>query len=163
LFLRFRTCGANGVFEKCGFDPFGASVAELRLTPDSKAVLSLAREDAGMNTNTTRTWLFGSAVAAAMLFGGVIGATVLAKSTLAPANASTFSAPLAVTTVAPKSNEDATHEATESVAREAAENNGTARPAGGGTPNETAAHEAGESTAQEAAEDARVKAATPAN
>jgi hypothetical protein len=140
-----------------------------KLTPDSKAVLSLAREDAGMNTNKTRTLLFGSAVAGAMLFGGVIGATVLAKSTMAPAgaapNTSTYAAPLAVTTAAPTSNEDPAHEATESADREAAENNGTARPAGpagaAGTSNETAAHEAGESKAQEAAEDAR-KSAAPA-
>jgi hypothetical protein len=108
-----------------------------------------------MNQNKTRTLLLGSAVAASMLFGGVIGATVLAKSTLTPANA----APFAATTPAPKSNEDPAHEAGETAAQEAAENNGTARPAGGGHPNETAAHEAAETPAQEAAEHA---AAAPA-
>jgi hypothetical protein len=55
----------------------------------------------------------------------------------------------------PKSNEDATHEAGESAARETAENNGTAfagRGPGGGGSNENPAHEAGESAAREAAE-----------
>jgi len=65
-------------------------------------------------------------------------------------------------TPTPKSNEATAHEAGESAAQEAAENNGTFRPGGpgGGHPNETAAHEAGESAAQEAAENAR-SAATP--
>ena len=101
----------------------------------------------------TRVILFASVVAAAMVFGGVLGATVLARSTYTPASAA-----LAATSPAPtfKSNEDATHEAGESAAQEAAENNGTARPhgAGPGGSNETAAHEAGESAAREAAENA---------
>jgi uncharacterized membrane protein len=108
----------------------------------------------GMNPNKTRTLLLGSAVAAAMLFGGVIGATVLAKSTLTPANA----APLAAASPTPKSNEATAHEAGETAAQEAAENNGTARHGGGGQPNETAAHETAETAAQEAAENARIKA-----
>ena len=101
----------------------------------------------------TRVILFASVVAAAMVFGGVLGATVLARSSYTPASAA-----LAATSPAPafKSNEDATHEAGESAAQEAAENNGTARPhgAGAGGSNETAAHEAGESAAREAAENA---------
>jgi len=108
----------------------------------------------GMNPNKTRTLLLGSAVAASMLFGGVIGATVLAKSTLTPANA----APLAAASPIPKSNEATAHEAGETAAQEAAENNGTARHGGGGQPNETAAHETAETAAQEAAENARIKA-----
>jgi len=102
-----------------------------------------------MSTNKTRTLLLGSAVAAAMLFGGVIGATVLAKSTLTPGNAASPSP-------TPKSNEATAHEAGETAAQEAAENNGTAR-FGGGHPNETAAHEAGETATREAAENAAVK------
>ena len=39
--------------------------------------------------NKTRTIVFASTVAAAMLFGGVVGATVLAKSPLANVNAAT--------------------------------------------------------------------------
>ena len=100
----------------------------------------------------TRVVVFASVVAAAMVFGGVLGATVLARTTFTPANA----APLAATSPSPipHSNEDATHEAGESAAQEAAENNGTFRPGGhgGGPSNESAAHEAGESAAQEAAE-----------
>src|SRR5258708_39775095 len=81
----------------------------------------------GMNPNKTRTLLLGSAVAAAMLFGGVIGATVLAKSTLTPATA----APLAAASPTPKSNEATAHEAGETAAHDAAGNNGPAGPRGG--------------------------------
>jgi hypothetical protein len=99
----------------------------------------------------TRVILFGSVVAAAMVFGGVLGATVLAHSGLSPANAVlAASSP----SPSPHSNEDAAHEAGESAAQETAENNGTAhhRGPGGGPSNESSAHEAGESAAQEAAE-----------
>jgi hypothetical protein len=105
--------------------------------------------------NKTRTLLFGSALAAAMVVGGVIGATGLAKSPVTSANAA-----LAAASPAPtfKSNETATHEAGETAAQEAAENSGQ-RPSGPGAghPNETAAHEAGETAAREAAENAGVK------
>jgi hypothetical protein len=98
----------------------------------------------------TDTLVFASVVAAAMIFGGVLGATFLAKSTVTPVNAAQ-----AVASASPTSNEAAAHEAGEGAAQEAAENNGTARPAGAphsGPSNETPAHEAGESAAQEAAE-----------
>lgn len=106
--------------------------------------------------NKTRTLIFGSAIAAAMLFGGVIGATVLAKSSNVSAN-SVFAAasPNPASNTTPKSNEATAHETGETAAQETAENNGTARPAGGGPKgpsNETAAHEATESAAREAAE-----------
>src|SRR5256886_4169329 len=99
----------------------------------------------------TRVILFASVVAAAMVFGGVLGATVLARSTYTPASAA-----LAATSPSPKSNEATAHEAGESAAQEAAENNGTARPhgPGAGGSNEDPAHEAGESAAREAAENA---------
>jgi len=99
----------------------------------------------------TRVFLFASVVAAAMVFGGVLGATVLARSTLTPASAALTAASPSPTF---KSNEDATHEKAETAAQEAAENNGTAHHGGPGSgpSNETAAHEAGESAAQEAAE-----------
>jgi hypothetical protein len=105
--------------------------------------------------NKTRTLLFGSGVAAAMIFGAVLGATVLAKSTLTSASAASTAASPAPTF---KSNEDATHEKGETAAREAAENSGK-RPFGPGSghSNETAAHEAGETAAREAAENAGVK------
>jgi hypothetical protein len=105
--------------------------------------------------NKTRVLIFGAAVAAAMIFGGVVGATVLGKTTLTSVSA-------AITAASPspgpfKSNETTAHEAGESAAQETAENNGTFRPAGpggpgGGPSNEAAAHEATESAAREAAE-----------
>ena len=105
--------------------------------------------------NKNRTLLFGSLVAAAMIFGVLLGATVLAKSTLTPASAAA-----AATSPAPsfKSNEDATHEKSESAAREAAENSGQ-RPFGGGAghSNEGPTHEKGETAAREAAENAAAK------
>lgn len=85
-----------------------------------------------------------------MLVGGVFGATVLAKSNFTPANIV-----LAAASPSPalKSNEDPTHEKSESAAQEAAENNGTFHPGGpDGMSDESAAHEAGETAAQEAAE-----------
>lgn len=99
----------------------------------------------------TRLLVFASVVAAAMVFGGVLGATVLARVTYTPAAAAAAAASPSPT---PRSNENATHEAGESAAQEAAENNGTAGHGGGpnGQSNETATHEAGESAAREAAE-----------
>jgi hypothetical protein len=99
----------------------------------------------------TRVILFASVVAAAMVFGGVLGATLLAHSGLTPASA-VFAA--SSPSPSPQSNESAAHEAGESAAQEAAENNGTAHHSGpgGGPSNEDPAHEAGETAAQEAAE-----------
>ena len=103
-----------------------------------------------------RTLLFGSLVAAAMLFGVLLGATVLSKSSFSPANAL---AATATPTPAFKSNEDPTHEKGETAAHEAAENSGQ-RPFGGrsGHSNEDPNHEKGETAAQEAAESAAAKA-----
>jgi hypothetical protein len=104
--------------------------------------------------NTTRTLVFASVIAAAMVFGGVLGATAMSRSTLTPAIA-------ALTAASPspgafKSNEDATHEKGESAAQETAENNGTFHPGGpGGGPghsNETATHESSEPAARETQE-----------
>ncbi len=85
-----------------------------------------------------------------MLFGGVLGSTVLAKSALSAVSAATSPAPVAT----PRSNEAATHETGETPAREASENNGTAHfgGPGSGPSNETAAHETTESATREAAE-----------
>jgi hypothetical protein len=115
----------------------------------------LTPEDERMNK--TRILLFGSLVAAAMIVGGVIGATGLVKSPVA-AFAATGSP-----TSTPKSNEATTHENGESATREAAENSGQGfgpGGPGGGHPNENAAHESGESAAREAAETAGVKPTT---
>ena len=108
--------------------------------------------------NSTRLVVFASVIAAAMIFGGVMGATVFARMNgVSPALAA-----LSATSPSPQSNENATHEQGETAAQEAAENNGTARhggpgghPCGGpGHSNETSAHETGESAAVEAAENA---------
>lgn len=103
--------------------------------------------------NKPRIILFASVVAAAMVFGGVLGATVLARTTLNSALAAASPSP------GFQSNESAAHEQGETPAQEAAENNGTFRPGAGGHPcgghsNEDAAHEKSETAAQEAAENA---------
>jgi hypothetical protein len=105
--------------------------------------------------NKTRTLIFGSLVAVAMLFGVVLGATVLAKSSLTPASAAAAAASPAPTF---RSNEDPTHEKGETAAQEAAENSGQ-RPFGGGAghSNEDPTHEKGETAAREAAENAAAK------
>jgi hypothetical protein len=105
--------------------------------------------------NKTRVLIFGAVVAAAMIFGGVVGATVLGKTTLTSVSA-------AITAASPspgpfKSNEATAHEAGETAAQETAENNGTFHAGGpggpgGGQSNETATHEAGETAAREASE-----------
>ena len=105
--------------------------------------------------NKTRSLIFGSVVVASMIFGGVVSATVFAKTSLP------FNVNAAMTAASPspspfKSNEAAAHETGESAAQETAENNGTFHPGpggpGGGPSNETASHEASESAARESAE-----------
>jgi hypothetical protein len=109
--------------------------------------------------NKTQILLFGSVVAAAMVAGGVIGATGLVKSPVAAFAATASPTPT------PKSNEATTHESGETAAREAAENSGQAfgpGGPGGGHPNEDPTHESGETAAREAAENAGVRpTATP--
>jgi hypothetical protein len=103
--------------------------------------------------NKTRNLVFASTVAAAMAFGGVVGATAVAISPLITANAASPSPSPSPGTF--KSNEDPTHEKGESAAQEAAENNGTFHPGGGpggGPSNESPAHEATESPSREASE-----------
>jgi hypothetical protein len=110
--------------------------------------------------NKARFVVFGSVIAAAMVFGGVMGATVFASSNgLTPALAALSAAS---PTPSFKSNEDPAHEKNESAAQEQAENNGTFHPGGpgaggrpcGGHSNEDATHEKGETAAREAAENA---------
>ena len=104
-----------------------------------------------------RTLLIAAAAAATMVVVGVMAASAANRGT--PTNFLAAASP----TPSFKSNETSPHEATEPAAREAAENNGTFRPAGAGGPgpghsNETSAHETGETAAQEAAENARAAA-----
>jgi hypothetical protein len=144
-----------GVYDNPRSIPIARSRSEPKLTTESKLVLRLGADHAGMQR--TRVVVFASVVAAAMVFGGVLGATVLARVNFTPASAF-----LAAASPSPtfRSNEDPAHENGESAAQEAAENNGTFRPGGPGGPggphtgqsNETPAHEAGESASQEAAE-----------
>ena len=76
--------------------------------------------------------LLAGAIASSGLIGGAIGATVVSAGTVAlttsnvAATTSATTAPAAAATAPFKSNEDTTHEAGESAAREAAENAGTA-------------------------------------
>lgn len=108
----------------------------------------------------SRVIVFASVIAAAMVFGGVLGATAFAGTQLTGAAAAVLAA--ASPTPAFRSNEDSQHEAGESAAQEQAENNGTFHPGGpgagghpcGGHSNEDATHEKGETAAQEAAENA---------
>jgi hypothetical protein len=80
-----------------------------------------------MNSNVKRAVLTGM-VTAAMLGGGVIGATMFsATSVFAASNAGITTSGRAAASPAPGvfvSNEDPAHEATESAAREAQENAG---------------------------------------
>jgi hypothetical protein len=106
--------------------------------------------------NKTRSLIFGSVVVASMIFGGIISATIFAKTSL-PFNVSAASSAASLSPGPFKSNEATAHEAGESAAQETAENNGTFRPGGpggpgGGPSNETSAHEGTESAAREAAE-----------
>ena len=106
--------------------------------------------------NKTRSLIFGSVVVASMIFGGVISATVFAKTSL-PFNVNAASSAASPSPGPFKSNEAAAHESAESAAQETAENNGTFHPGGpggpgGGPSNETAAHEAAEPAARESAE-----------
>jgi hypothetical protein len=99
----------------------------------------------------TRTLVFASVIAGAMLFGGLIGATAMARSPFANVNAASPSPSPGQF----RSNEDPAHEKGESAAQEAAENNGTFHPGPGGPgghSNEDPSHEKTESAAQEAAE-----------
>ena len=103
--------------------------------------------------NKTRSLIFGSVVVASMIFGGVISATVFAK-TSPPFNVNAAATAASPSPSPFKSNEATAHESGESAAQETAENNGTFHPGGpgGGPSNETAAHEATEQAAREAAE-----------
>jgi len=103
--------------------------------------------------NKTRSLIFGSVVVASMIFGGVISATVFAK-TSPPFNVNAAATAASPSPSPFKSNEATAHESGESAAQETAENNGTFHPGGpgGGPSNETAAHEATEPAAREAAE-----------
>jgi hypothetical protein len=92
------------------------------------------------------------AAAACLLVGGAIGSGLI-NAGAATSNSQSKGSPGSA-----GSNEDATHEQSESAAREAAEDNGTATfgPCGaghGGGSNEDPAHEKAESAAREAAED----------
>ena len=110
------------------------------------------------------TLLIASAIAAAMVLVGVVAVSAAGRGV--PTNFLAAASPTPSPGVF-KPNEDAAHEATESTARETAENNGTFHPGGpggpGGASNETSAHETGESAAQEAAENARATATPAAN
>jgi hypothetical protein len=104
------------------------------------------------------------------LGGGVLASVALGASTAKPHKGKVHARLAASTTTTGttttgsfKSNEDPTHEAGESAAREAAEDSGRAGPGGSGSfkPNEDPTHEAGESAAREAQEDAGQRPTLP--
>jgi uncharacterized membrane protein len=77
--------------------------------------------------NRVRTLVTSAAIAGSMLVGGVAGAALYSVSTLSAAAATTAASPTPAPTASSGtfvSNEDATHEAGESAAREAQENAG---------------------------------------
>src|SRR5258708_9066958 len=96
--------------------------------------------------NKTRSLIFGSVVVASMIFGGIVSATVFAR-TGSQFNVNAASAAASPSPGPFKSNEAAAHQTGESAAQETAENNGTFHPGGPGGPsprpsNDTAAPEA---------------------
>jgi hypothetical protein len=101
--------------------------------------------------------------------GGALSAVALgaggkqkhhARHSTLKAGTTTTSTSTSTTATTPRaSNEDPTHEAGESAAREAQEANGV--PGGAFTPNEDATHEAGESAAREAQEDSGQRPTVP--
>ncbi|MDQ6692040.1 MAG: hypothetical protein M3Z13_04655 [Candidatus Dormibacteraeota bacterium] len=79
--------------------------------------------------NRFKVAIAGGVVAASMFTGGVLGATLLGSGAIAASAATpapTTTAPQAAPAGGFRSNEDATHEAGESAAREAQENAGQA-------------------------------------
>ena len=123
--------------------------------------IGLGHKRSAMSQKRVAIW----ALTAGLVAGGGAGA-ILGMTRLASADTSTttpgHSTPGAPAAGAPQSNEDATHEAGESAAREADEaagKSGFGHHHGGS--NEDATHEASESAAREAAEDAGQPAATP--
>jgi hypothetical protein len=111
-------------------------------------------------------------VAGSLIAGGVIGATLAGPLAATAANSGNHGATYQLTAASAspsagagtfKSNENATHESSESATVEAQENSGQ-RPGGGSgtfTPNENATHEQGESAAREAQETAGQRPTVP--
>jgi hypothetical protein len=98
-----------------------------------------------------RSLVLAPALLAAAVVGGAVAPNLFSAGAATPATSTGATG----ATGAFKSNEEATHEAGESAAREQAENNGTAtfgHHEGASGSNEDAAHEAGESAAREQAE-----------
>src|SRR5258708_2169338 len=83
--------------------------------------------------NKTRSLIFGSVVVASMIFGGIVSATVFAR-TGSQFNVNAASAAASPSPGPFKSNEAAAHETGESAAQETAENNGTFHYGGPGSP-----------------------------
>jgi hypothetical protein len=98
-----------------------------------------------------QSWAIASVGAVALVVGGLLGTGALTSAqTPTPSTATATPAASAPAT----SNEDATHEASESAEREAQEDSDQFAPGGKFTPNGDAAHEASESAEWEAQEDA---------
>ena len=123
----------------------------LAVSPENGLRPNVESKGAEQVRSLSKSAVIGAIVGAGAL-GGLIGAALFGPG---PAIAQTPTPTATSSTGTFHSNEDKTHEAGESAAREAAENSGTFRGGrhGGGS-NEDAAHEAGESAAREAEENA---------
>src|SRR5260370_2016103 len=77
--------------------------------------------------NKTRSLIFGSVVVASMIFGGIVSATVFAR-TGSQFNVNAASAAASPSPGPFKSNEAAAHETRENAAQETPENNATFHP-----------------------------------
>jgi len=139
-------------------DACGSSAADVAV--DIRGLIELIDSKKAAVTAVV-TLALGAGVLASVALGATKAKHHPAKGTVHAALAATTTG--TTTTGSFKSNEDATHEAGESAAREAAEDSGQAGPRGGGAfkPNEDATHEAGESAAREAQEDAGQRPTSP--
>jgi hypothetical protein len=124
----------------------------------------LERKDVAVNKSLAALGLVAGLAGGAFI-GVALGVPTLSgaqtPSTTTPTTAAAPSGQSSGTQTAPSSNENATHEAGESAAREAAENNGSFRPGGHGS-NEDPTHEASESPSREAAENAAANSGSTA-
>jgi cytoskeletal protein RodZ len=116
----------------------------------------------GSQMNKLRQWWLAGAAVTALVTTIGVGAvmaqtptsTSSASPTVAAGSATSPTVAPGTTTSPATSNEDATHEARETAAQEAAEDSGQRMGGGAFKPNEDPAHEASESADREAAEDA---------
>jgi hypothetical protein len=156
--------GLSDDFHSRARDPVVSPVR--KSTDDSRGLIDLMdSKKAGVTALTVLA--LGAGVIASVALGATSAKHHPGKKVHAVRAATTSTSTTGTTTTGSfKSNEDATHEAGENAAREAAEDSGQAGPGGSHgngtfTPNEDATHEAGESAAREAQEGTGQAPASP--